>query len=690
MPRDQYKYFRIEARELIEGLNQAVLEIERGGSRKDITARILRLAHTLKGASRVVTQNEIADFAHRIEDIFAANRNGEERIATEQLNRALGLLDAVSEKLASLDSQNSEPEKDAPRNEHPVPKSEEGFETVRVEIDEMDALLEGVGEASAQLTSLRRALEPLERARQWASQLLDQIRVQQKNESDRERTAAAKIRTSAEHLHSQIELLGRALGSGIDQIETEFTQVRDAANHLRLQPAAAVFPPLERAVRDAAQSLCKSVRFESSGGENRLDAHVLAALRDALLHIVRNAVAHGIESATERRAAGKSAEGRIQLRAEQRGTQVAFFCHDDGRGIDVESLRRIAVRRGLLSTQEEASFGLDEAVKIILKGGVSTAGEVDDVSGRGVGLDVVRETAERLRGTVSVRSTPGKGTTIEIRVPISLSSLLALEVSAGGIVAGIPLSSVRQTLRLSKSDITHSTEMDSVLLEDKVLPFANLSEALGKNSGNHSKRDSWSAIVVEGSSGAAAIGVDQLLGIASVVVRPLPSLAPAEVMIAGASLNAEGEPQLLLDPNALVAAAALGRTRPATPVPAKRAPVLVIDDSLTTRMLEQTILESAGYEVEVASSAEEGLEKARTKQYGLFLVDVEMPGMDGFEFVSRTRSDARLGRVPSILVTSRDAPEDRRRGAEAGAHAYIVKGEFDQGYLLRMTRELVG
>jgi len=155
-------------------------------------------------------------------------------------------------------------------------------------------------------------------------------------------------------------------------------------------------------------------------------------------------------------------------------------------------------------------------------------------------------------------------------------------------------------------------------------------------------------------------------------------------------LNAEGDPQLVLDPEGLVATARIGRARLPELSPAKRASVLVIDDSLTTRMLEQSILESAGYEVEVATSGEEGLEKARAKQYGLFLVDVEMPGMDGFEFVSRTQADARLSGVPSILVTSRSAIEDRHRGEQAGARAYIVKGEFDQGYLLRMTRELMG
>jgi two-component system chemotaxis sensor kinase CheA len=295
----------------------------------------------------------------------------------------------------------------------------------------------------------------------------------------------------------------------------------------------------------------------------------------------------------------------------------------------------------------------------------------------------------RLKGEVTVRSDTGKGTTVELCVPVSLSTLAALEVEARGVVAAVPLDSVRHTLRLAEYDIARSAEKDSIVYEGKVIPFLSLSRALRKKESDDQKRRFWSVIVLEGTSGMAAIGVDRLLGAADVVVRPLPRLAVAETSVTGASLNAEGDPQLVLDPEGLVATAYIGRG-PVSVAQAKRPSVLVIDDSLTTRMLEQSILESAGYEVEVATSGEEGLEKARAKRYGLFLVDVEMPGMDGFEFVSRTQADARLSTVPAILVTSRNAIEDRRRGEQVGAKAYIVKGEFDQGYLLRMTRELMG
>lgn len=687
MVKDPYKYFRIEAREILEGLNQGVLEIEKGTHGIDLVGRILRLAHTLKGASRVVKQHGIADLAHSIEDIFAPLRDERSEIPPERINQILGILDAIATKVASLEPASAEAKGETPRR-----SSDDLFETVRVEVEEVDTLLDGVSEASVQITALRREVETAKRARQLGGTLFESLAHRPKSEDNGTALMGgdAKAAVLAEELQGHLERLERRLQGGIDQIQSEFTQVRDAANRLRLLPSATVFASLERAVRDAAQSLQKEVLFESFGGDIRLDTPVLAALRDALLHVVRNAVAHGIELQAERRASGKPAQGRIQVRVERRGNRVSFLCRDDGRGIDVEAIRQMAVRRGLVPDSDAAALGLEEAVRIIMRGGVTTAGIVDEVSGRGIGLDVVRETAARLKGEVAVRSENGRGTSLEICVPVSVSSLTVLEMDAGGMVVSLPLDAVRKILRLADHDIVRSTEMDSIVYDGKVIPFLILATALRKRAAMNRKQRSWSAVVLESASGMAAVGVDRLLGATTIVLRPLPSLGEADPIIGGASLDAEGNPQLVLDPEGLAAAAYLRRTPDLQAEPAKRPSVLVIDDSLTTRMLEQNILESAGYEVDLATSGEEGLEKAQGKQYGLFLVDVEMPGMDGFEFVSRTQADPFLRAVPSIMVTSRSAVEDRRRGEQAGARAYIVKGEFDQGYLLQRIREFVG
>lgn len=687
MTKDRYKYFRIEVRELLEGLSRSVLELEKGGQGKDLVARILRLAHTLKGAARVVKQTAIANFAHSIEDVFTEYRERDAEVSQEHLNKALGLLDAIAKEVAGLDK----PQVEATRDTAPS-APEEVFETVRVEIAEIDKLLEGLSESAVQITALRQETEAVEHIQQLAASLLTDLAMRPKIEANGMGAIArgTRERAMAEDLYNHIERLGRNLKSGMDQIEAEFTQVRDATNRLRLLPVATIFASLERAVRDAAQSLQKDVVFASFGGDNRLDAHVLVAIRDALFHVVRNAVAHGIESPPERTALGKPPQGRVELRVERRGSRVAVICRDDGRGVDLEAVRQVAVRRGLVASSQAASLGLDEAVQIILKGGVTTSHVVDDVSGRGIGLDVVRETTARLKGEVKIVSGHGTGTTVELCVPVSRSSLAALEVDAGGAVASLPLDAVRQILRVTEREIVRSAQKESIIYEGKAIPFLTLTQALHKKPNTNRGRRAWSAIVLEASAGTVAIGVDRLVGMSNVVIRSLPSLAEADQVIAGASLDAQGNPQLVLDPEGLVAMAFLGGMPTPAGAYAKQAPVLVIDDSLTTRMLEQSILESAGYEVDVATSGEEGLAKARDKQYGLFLVDVEMPGIDGFEFISRTQADTHLRNVPAVLVTSLNAPEDRRRGEEAGARGYVVKGEFDQGHLLQMIRELIG
>jgi two-component system, chemotaxis family, sensor kinase CheA len=684
MAKDPYKYFRIETRDLLNGLTQGVLDLDKKGCTGDLIGHILRLAHTLKGAARIVKQTEIADLAHTLEGMFGPWREQQGRLPRELIDKALAQLDSITTQLSLL-----EPTREPAAKQAPASEREEVYETVRIEVEEVDALLHSVAETSIHLSALRQESEDVDRARQLAGVLLESVT--QKRAIDAgligEQSKAIAL---VEQLCGRLEGIGRGLSARIDRIATGFGQVRDATNHLRLLPADSVFASLERAARDAAQSLHKEVSFESVGGNHRLDAHVLVSLRGALQHMVRNAVAHGIESPSERTAAGKPLPGRIALRVERRGDRLAFVCQDDGRGIDVDAVRRAAVQRGLVAPGSANSLGLEAAIQIIMQGGITTQGAVDEISGRGIGLDVVRETTKKLRGEVTVHSEFGVGTSIEICVPVSVSALGALEVEANGTAVFVPLHAVRQVLRVTEGDIMQSGGKASIVCEGAVIPFLALSAVLGAKAATPRKRQVWSAIVIEAMTGMAAIGVDGLFGARNIVVRPLSAMVQAEPAIAGAALGAEGDPQLVLDPLALVAAACRGGIPVQEAIAPQRSRVLVIDDSLTTRMLEQNILESAGYEVDIATSGEEALGKARGKPYGLFLCDVEMPGMNGFEFVSCTRSDPVLQKVPAILVTSRNDVADRRRGEEVGAHAYIVKGEFNQGYLLQRVRECIG
>jgi two-component system chemotaxis sensor kinase CheA len=459
---------------------------------------------------------------------------------------------------------------------------------------------------------------------------------------------------------------------------------------MRLVPASRVFSQLERAVRDAAESLGKRATFEALGGNARLEGHVLLPMRDALLHMVRNAVDHGIESETERLATGKPAAGKVQVSLVRKGNRLVFTCADDGRGIDLEAVRQAALQHGVIGAADALSP--DDLVKLILRAGVSTTSAVTTFSGRGIGLDVVRETVSKLAGELSIQSSPGQGTTLSISVPLSLSSIPSLVVQAGETVAAIPLSALRQALRVKEPEISRTAVGATVLHDGVELPFRPLAEILNQASAFEPapaafKPRNWTLIIIEAQASRAALGVDRILGVSEVVLRPLPATAGAIPLVAGASFDAEGHPQPMLDPRSLVEAA---RMEPSLAKPAPRKPkVLVIDDSLTTRMLEESILESAGYAVALATSAEEGLAMAKATAYDLFLVDVEMPGMDGFAFLGRIRADAKLSRVPAVMVTSRNAPEDRRRGMEAGARAYLVKSEFHQGHFLKTIDTLL-
>jgi two-component system chemotaxis sensor kinase CheA len=685
--KDPYEYFRVEAREILDGLGRGVLQIEKGAA-PDMAAGLLRLAHTLKGAARVVRQRAIAEKAHAIEEALAPLREPGATVAREGIDRVLKLVDEIAAEVASLGAVDAVPV--APEAQA-RPAIEDTLRTIRADVTEMDALLEGVTEASVQLRALRRTAGAVEQARRLADLIIEQVAPARVAETARATTgpSSAKPRPVADELRALLSGVERTLTGAVEQADRELHEVRDAAERLRLLPVDALFTSLERVTRDSAQALGKEAVFVGRGGEVRLEAHVLGVVQGALIQMVRNAVAHGIESATERARARKPSIGRVELEVIRRGNRVTFLCRDDGRGIDLEAVRSVAEQRGLLAAGPAART-TGELLRVLLKGGLTTAAAVTEASGRGIGLDVVREAAARLGGDVTVETEKGRGTAIALVVPLSLSSVDALLVEAGAVSAAIPLDAVRRTLRIATADVTRTAEGDSIVYEGKVIPLFPLARALAGGPSASPPAGAQSVVVIAGPTALAAVGVTRLRGIANVVVRPLPTLCPLAPEVAGAALDADGTPQLVLDPAGLVATTLRGDKGVPRDVGASAAAVLVIDDSLTTRMMEQSILESAGYEVDLATSAEEGLEKAQRKHYQLFLVDVEMPGMDGFTFVARTRADPDLRGVPAILVTSRNAPEDRRRGEDAGASGYIVKGDFDQKQLLAAIRKLVG
>jgi two-component system chemotaxis sensor kinase CheA len=695
MADDPLKYFRVEAKELAEQLQKGVLELEQGGGARAVQ-KLLRAAHTLKGAARVVKQKAIADTTHALEDVLAPYREGEATVSADAIAQLLAQVDAIASHAAAL----AGPATPAPTpieaqpQQAPAPRVEatDTFRTVRADVAEMDALIESVAEAHVQLGAVRQSFLDVERARGLSELLCDQIAARQREA--RAQAAGPGSATSllaaysvAEELRGLLGRVDRGLSLAVDQAERELLQVRGAAQGMRLLPVSVLFAACERAARDAAQALGKQVRVESDGGNIRLEADALLLMQGALIQLTRNAVAHGIELPADRRAAGKPSHGTIRFEIKRRGERVACICRDDGRGVDVAAVRAAAVRRKLIAP--DAKPAIAELLGILLDGGITTSARVSEVSGRGVGLDVVREVALRLDGEVSMGTLQGQGTWTELVVPMTLASFAALRVQTDDVVAAIPLDAVKSTLRVSARAIAEAPGGQQIVVDGQTLPFLPLSVALGMPSTSAAARSSWSGVVIEAGGQRVAVGAHRLLDTTHAVLKPLGRYAPASACVAGATLDARGAPELVIEPEGLIAAVLHSGSRMPTGKRERHA-VLVIDDSLTTRMLEQSILESAGYDVEVAASAEEGLDKAlRDARYELFLVDVEMPGMDGFEFVARTQREPRLRDTPAILVTSRNAPEDRARGLEVGARGYIVKSEFDQVALLGLIQSLL-
>jgi two-component system, chemotaxis family, sensor kinase CheA len=682
MSQDPYRYFRPEAREILDQFSRGMLDLEKGESGSAIVQQLLRLAHTLKGAARVVKQSDIASRAHSIEELLSPLRSSQDRIGRGQVDAVLAHLDAINGQLASL-----APAATPSASQAANGVTEEASRTVRTEIAEADAVLDGVVETHSLLNGFRTAARDLQEAARLADFLVAELPGSCAADNGGENSRTRQWSAVAEDLRRKLGAIDRNSESTVDQMDRELRQLREAAERLRLVPAESLFTTLERMARDTARAQGKRVTFKAGGGGIRLDAHVLDAIQGALVQIVRNAVAHGIESVEARTKAGKSAVGNVAVEVFRRDRRIVFSCRDDGDGINLDAVRQVASQRGLIGSATTETEP-DELMRMLLRGGISTSATVTEESGRGIGLDVVRVSVERLGGEVACRSDPGRGTTFEMMIPPSLSSMDALlvENSADGGTVAIPLDAVRSTLRVSCAEIASTASGASILHGGTVIPFVPLAAVLDQTA--QSLASNWAAAIVAGGDGLAAVGAGRLLGTAKIVVRPLPQHMTTSPAVLAAALDVDGNPQLVLNPDGLVAAAhRCGAGEP--PAPQEKRRLLVVDDSLTTRMLEQSILESAGYDVDLAVSGEEALERVRGQNYALILVDVEMPGIDGFTFIERLRSDSRTREIPAILVTSLAKREHRQRGREVGAQGYIVKSEFDQAELLSMIKPMM-
>ncbi|MCY1034439.1 response regulator [Corallococcus sp. BB11-1] len=465
--------------------------------------------------------------------------------------------------------------------------------------------------------------------------------------------------------------------------------VRDDLRDLRMVPASQVLEPLRRTVRETASRLGKEVVLELGGTDVRLDRRIVDALKDPLVHLVRNAIDHGLEMPAARRAAGKPDSGRLTVRVEARGTRIGVIVEDDGAGLDPVRVRATAVRRGLMNQEAADKLTDAQAARLIFQPGFSTRDEVTSTSGRGVGLDVVLATAQRLQGSADVEYTPGKGTRFIVDLPLTLAAALGLLVRTGNTITAIPSDTVKRVLRLDRDDIGTVAGRVVARLDGEQLTFLTLSEAIGLprlELALESGRRQTAVLLALGDE-RVLYAIDEVVGQQELVVRALGKHLQGVPHLAGAAVLDDGRVVPVLNALELLRAAkpdmrsAVGET--------KMPRILVCDDSLTTRFAMKSLLEIAGYPVVTAADGEEAWSVLDRVHCQLVVSDWQMPRLDGVGLARRMKRHPMFRRTPIILVTSLDSQEDRMEGLEAGADGYLVKREVERGKLLDLVRQLL-
>ncbi len=560
-------------------------------------------------------------------------------------------------------------------------------DTIRVDVGNLDRLTDLVGELVIQKSRIEN--------RTFAIRELF-TKLQETAAAGRTpRPALERIREVEAILAREGKEFAEEFSNDVVELGLLSADIQASAFDLRMLPVGTIFEPYRRTVRDLKRQLGKEVSLEIQGAETKLDKRLLEEVNPALLHLVRNAVDHGIESPDDRERAGKPREGRIELRAYAKGSNVLIEIQDDGRGLDPREIRATAVARRLVAPDEAARLSDRDILYLIFRHGFTTSRIITDVSGRGLGMSVVWGTVHDLKGDVSVESVPGRFARFTLTLPLTFSSMVALLVDCRGEIVAVPASFVLATLRVGRGELAAEGGATVINALDTVFPVVDLHRFLGFRPGRngHPPSAKVTVVVVRFRGETLGLLVDRVLRFQEIVVKSLGPFLRTLPFAAGVTILRKGDPAMILNVFDLFqyARAGIAAAQPEAAAPEKpRRRVLIVDDSLTTRTIERSILETHGYVVDVATTGEEALSLLRDQTYDLLVTDIEMPGISGFDLTRRVREDPRHKAVPVVIVTSLARDADRMKGVEVGAQAYIVKGTFRQDVLLDTVRSLIG
>ncbi|MDY6843025.1 MAG: response regulator [Thermodesulfobacteriota bacterium] len=789
MVENPYKYFFIEADELLDSLTRDILEFEKSPDKSNLLKALFRYAHTLKGAAHVVGLLSVSRLAHSIENLFSRARDQGVKLTSEDISLIIESLDLIKSIIKAVKKGESEVSVDitnilkrfgmsdtetlnfyheqisrqkpnglSPRSEiedvklldrgecpsaqgnkensndqtvvsneqcvsDTTPSSNKGeqlschtndqvliangesvmtsSETVRVSLLDIDRLMNQASEFITGTIRLEQLHTCFKSVAKSCSKMLNDYRKiasisgfgsASKNQSDEFCTLLQRINIEALHvtLFEHTALLDANIEE-LKQIADSLYQIIHRTRAIRVSEVSHYF---KAAVRDLSAKLHKKVKLVITGDELELDRNLIEEMKEAVNQIIRNAVVHGIEDEAERLNRGKHREGVIKLDFTKKGEFVYVTCEDDGSGISAQKIKEIALKKGVIDEKKVLEISQEESLYLIFASGISSGAIITEFAGRGVGLDIVREKVESLRGEITLETEEGAYTRFLVKLPLSLNMIDAFLIEVSGQKFLIPLNMVIESGYVLRDAIEYVAGKTVIKLNDTPVSFVWMSDILGLENKNKSQKQ-IPFVFLRSSHETSVFAVDQLLGVQKIIIKDLGEQLKNINNFLGGAILSGGCPALVLSVTDLFKISGKhsrewGLQSPLEEVfPCKPSRIMAVDDSLTTRVLLRGILETSGYDIALASSGEEALKLIEDARYDLFIIDVEMPGIDGFELAEKIRESKDNKDTPIIILSSLSKDEHRRKGIEVGAQAYIVKGHFDQEIFLETVQRLV-